>query len=190
MPKLWEETIESHRAAVRDATLATTADLVAAHGVSSVTMSEIAKETGIGRATLYKSFPDVDSILRAWHEQQVADHLEHLAQVRDQTRGDARQRLRAVLAAYAHLSRPHDGSELVARLHRGDHVDRAEQHLRTFTAALIRDAAEEGSLRTDVPPEELALYCLHALTAAAALSSRAAVGRLVDTTLTGLNPPT
>jgi hypothetical protein len=38
-------------------------------------------------------------------------------------------------------------------------------------------------------PEELASYCLHALTAARALPSDAAVKRLVAITLDGLRPP-
>src|SRR5439155_608112 len=42
VPKLWNETIEAHRRAVRDATLDTTAALVAEHGLASVTMSQIA----------------------------------------------------------------------------------------------------------------------------------------------------
>ena len=54
VPKLWNETIEAHRRAVRDAILETTAALVVEHGLTSVTMSQIAEETGIGRATLYK----------------------------------------------------------------------------------------------------------------------------------------
>ena len=37
--------------------------MVAAHGLASVTMSRIAEETGIGRATLYKYFSDVEAIL-------------------------------------------------------------------------------------------------------------------------------
>jgi AcrR family transcriptional regulator len=42
-------------------------------------MSQIAAEaSGIGRATLYKYFPDVESILRAWHERQVGAHLHQL----------------------------------------------------------------------------------------------------------------
>src|SRR5436190_23952323 len=100
VPKLWNETIEAHRRAVRDATLDTTAALVAEHGLASVTMSQIASETGIGRATLYKYFPDVEAILVAWHERHVAEHLEHLAKVRDQA-GDPGEQLAAVLEAYA-----------------------------------------------------------------------------------------
>jgi AcrR family transcriptional regulator len=88
---------------VRDATLDTTAALVAEHGLASVTMSQIAEQTGIGRATLYKYFPDVEAILVAWHERQITAHLAQLAEVRDQA-GDAGQRLQAVLEAYALIS--------------------------------------------------------------------------------------
>lgn len=188
MPKLWTETIDAHRTAVRDATLKTTAALVAAHGMASVTMSQIAKDTGIGRATLYKYFPDVDAILLAWHEQQIAAHLDQLAAIRDKTTGTARERLAAVLTAYAGMSRPHEGSELVAVLHRGKHVARAEQQLRDLVADLIRGGVDDGDVRADVAPDELAAYCLHALTAASSLPSQAAVRRLVSVTLAGLRP--
>src|SRR5882762_4556476 len=100
VPKLWNETIEAHRQAVRDATLDTTAALVAEHGLASVTMSGIAEKTGIGRATLYKYFSDVDAILAAWHERQIAGHLAELTEIRDQT-DDPGKRLEAVLRAYA-----------------------------------------------------------------------------------------
>ncbi len=71
MPKLWNKTIEAHRNAVHEATLDTTAALVAKHGLRSVTMSQIAEQTGIGRATLYKYFSDVEAILVAWHERHI-----------------------------------------------------------------------------------------------------------------------
>src|SRR6266581_2449916 len=100
MPKLWNETVEAHRREVRDAILDTTAALVAERGLRSVTMSRIAEDTGIGRATLYKYFSGVEPILIAWHERHVAQHLEHLTQLRDQP-GEPAPRLEAVLQAYA-----------------------------------------------------------------------------------------
>jgi AcrR family transcriptional regulator len=190
VPKLWNETIETHRRAVRDATLETTAALVAEHGLRSVTMSQIAEETGIGRATLYKYFPDVDAILVAWHERQVTGHLEYLAELRDQP-GDAAERLEAVLEAYAlihHEVAIAHGAELVALLHRGGHIARAQRELRDFIRDLLAEGVEIGDLRDDVSPSELASYCLHALTAAGSLSSKAAVRRLVTVTLAGLRP--
>jgi len=188
MPKLWKETIAAHRSAVRDATLDTTAALVAERGLMSVTMSQIAEETGIGRATLYKYFSDVEAILFAWHERQIARHLEHLVDVRDQA-GDAGERLEAVLRAYALNSNEHHGTELAALLHRDEHVARAQQQLSLFLRSLITDAQSTGHVRHDLSPDELARYCLHALTAASGLPSKAAVRRLVMVALAGLQQP-
>ncbi|MGP3924906.1 TetR/AcrR family transcriptional regulator [Streptomyces sp. 8N616] len=190
MPKLWNETIEAHRNAVRDAIMETTGALVTEHGLTSVTMSQIAEKAGIGRATLYKYFPDVEAILDAWHQRHVTGHLEQLAQIRDQP-GAAAERLRAVLEAYALISyhREHHGAELSALLHRGENVVRAQQQLLELIRDLLAEVAETGELRDDVAPEELASYCLHALTAAGSLRSKAAVQRLVVVTLAGLRPP-
>ena len=187
MPRIWSETIEAHRDAVREAAIDATAALVAEHGLTGVTMSQIAKDAGIGRATLYKYFPDVESILRAWHERQIDRHLGELLQIRDQTAG-AGERLEAVLTAYAKAishTRPHD-IDAAAMLHRGEHVAAAHQHLREFLRDLIADAAAAGAARRDIPADELALYSLHALAAATSLHDPAAIGRLTRATLTGL----
>ena len=185
MPKLWTETIATHRREVRDATLDTAAALVAKHGLLSMTMSQVAEETGIGRATLYKYFPDVEAILLAWHDRQVTGHLEHLAEVRDRT-GDAGERLEAVCEAYALIQFEHHGTELAALLHRGDHVARAEQQLHEMIRGVLTAAAKAGEVRDDVSPAELASYCLSALAGASNLRSKAAVRRLVTVTLAGL----
>lgn len=188
MPKLWNETIDAHRRAVRDATLDAAAALVAEHGLTSVTMSQIAEKTGIGRATLYKYFPDVAAILTAWHERQITSHLEHLADVANRA-APAGTRLETVLEAYAliqHQSHGHHSDQLVAMLHRGEHVADAQQRLHDFVRALVAAGAQAGDLRDDVAADELASYCLHALTAASSLPSRAAVRRLVAVTMSGL----
>jgi AcrR family transcriptional regulator len=204
VPKLWSETIDAHRREVRDAILSTTVALVAEHGLASVTMSQIAEGAGIGRATLYKYFPDIEAILVASHERKVAGHLEHLAAVRDRS-GSARERLANVLEAYAlisHESAQHHGSEIseiAARIHRDDGGDRghdhrgahaahAREHLGAFVRELLTDAAATGDVRSDIAPDELATYCLHALSGATSLPSKAAVRRLVAVTLAGLRP--
>jgi len=185
----WNETIDAHRHAVRDAILDTTATLAAEHGPASVSMSQIAEATGIGRATLYKYFPAVEAILFAWHERQITAHLEQLKEIRDRA-GDARERLQAVLEAYAPIAheRQRHGGELGAPLHSGGHVARAQQQLTAFITDLVAEGAKTGDLRDDVPPEELASYCLYALAAAGTVRSKAAVGRLISVTLAGLRP--
>ncbi len=190
MPKLWTETIAAHRREVHDAILEATWALVVEHGLTSVKMSQIAETTGIGRATLYKYFPGVEAILVAWHERQVAGHLEHLTALRD-TPGSPGERLEAVLEAYAFIAyqRGHHGEDLGALLHRGEHVARAQQRLIDLFRDLLIEAAETGKIRGDVSPDELASYCLHALTGAGGLPSTAAIHRLVAITLAGLRPP-
>src|SRR5215210_883595 len=162
MPKLWNDTIEAHRRTVREAIMDTTAALVAEHGLRSATMSQIAEKAGIGRATLYKYFPDVEAILLAWHERQITGHLEHLAELRDQA-SDAGKRLEGVLEAYAlilHESRGHHDTELAAFLHRDEQVARAQQYLRDMIRDVLTEATETGDVRDDVVPDELASYCL------------------------------
>ena len=194
VPKLWTETIEGHRHAVREATMKTTARLVAEQGLRSVTMSQVAEETGIGRATLYKYFPDVDAILAAWHERQVDRHLAQLAELSDQATLPY-ERLEAVLEAYAfikheHLPRhEHEAGDSPASAHRGQHLADAERKLHRFVRDILAECARVGDVRDDVTPNELATYSLCALAAAARLPSRVAVRRLVAVTMAGLHPP-
>jgi AcrR family transcriptional regulator len=190
VPKLWTETIEAHRREVRDAILETTAALVAEHGLLDVTMSQIAEETGIGRATLYKYFPDVEAILLAWHDRRLAAHLDHLNEVRDGA-ASAGEQLEAVLEAFAMITRHARGAHdrgLHDLLHRDARLERAHRQVHEMVRDLIAAAAEVGEVRSDVPPDELASFCINALTGGPPRDSKAAVGRLVAVTLDGLRP--
>ncbi len=111
--------------------------------------------------------------------------------VRDQP-GSPSERLEAVLEAYgliAHESRGHHDTELAALLHRDEHVAQAEQKLRRLIRELVAEAAKAGAVRDDISADELASFCLHALTAAGGVPSKAAVRRLVAVTLAGMRPP-
>lgn len=188
VPKLWNATIETHRAAVRDAILDATLGLVAERGLRGVTMADIAARAGIGRATLYKYFADAEAILRAWHEREIGGHLAEVGAIANGP-GEPAARLRAVLERYglnAQAGRGGHDAEMAAVLHRDEQVTAARHRLRRVVAGLIADAAASGALRDDVAPDELAAYCLAALGAAGELRSAAAVRRLVDVTLAGL----
>jgi AcrR family transcriptional regulator len=188
VPRLWTETIEEHRRAVHDATLDAFATLIAEQGLASVTMSQLAGTAGIGRATLYKYFPDVESVLVAWHERQISRHLHLLQEARDAADGPA-ARLEAVLSTFAMIQHEHHGTDLpVTMLHRGEHVAEARQLLHALVSDLITACIRSGGIRPGVPAGELASYCLHALSAASGMRSRAAVRRLVVVTLAGLRP--
>lgn len=189
MPKLWNETIQAHRRDVHEAILDATWKLANERGPASVKMSEIADRTGIGRATLYKYFPDVDAILAAWHQRQIDRHLAELVQVREAT-DDPTRRLRAVFEAYAqihhgrvqhHRHEPR-GHELASLMHTDHQVIDATRRLHQFIRDLLAEAAQTNNIRDDVPLDELAAYCLHALTAAGGLTLDGA-RRLVTVTL-------
>ncbi|MBA3728483.1 MAG: TetR/AcrR family transcriptional regulator, partial [Actinobacteria bacterium] len=120
----------------------------------------------------------------------ITAHLEYLAEVRDAA-DEAGNRLEAVLEAYAlicHESRQHHDTELAAFLHRDEQVGRAERQLRDMIRDLLTEGAGAGEVRDDVAPDELAIYCLHALAAATSLPSKAAVRRLVTVTMAGVRP--
>jgi hypothetical protein len=120
----------------------------------------------------------------------INGHLGYLAEVRDRA-GDAGEALAGVLEAYALISyesKGHRDTELAALLHRDKQVILAEKHLRNMIGDLLAEGAKVGTVRNDVQPGELASYCLHALTAASSLPSKAAVRRLAEVTLAGLHP--
>jgi AcrR family transcriptional regulator len=191
VPKLWSETIDAHRREVRDAILDTTAALVAEHGLRAVTMSQIAGQAGIGRATLYKYFPDVEAILVTWHDRQVTSHLDHLRAIGAES-GEPGRRLQVVLTAYAlmthEVARRHHGTDLTALVHHGEQLDQAADQLTTLVQDLLAEAALAGAVRSDIAPAELAAYGLNALAAARGLPSAAAVRRLVTLVMSGLCP--
>jgi hypothetical protein len=97
------------------------------------------------------------------------------------------------LNAYAEIqherAQHHHGTELSALLHRGDHVAHAQHHLHALFRDLIAEAAKTEDIRDDVTADELAAYCLHALTAAGSLPSRTAAHRLATVVLAGLRRP-
>ena len=189
VPPSWTNTVASHREEVRRTITEAAWSLATRHGPMSVTMSQVATEAGIGRATLYKYFPDVESILHAHHERHVLEHLARLSQLRDAAVGPKR-RLEAVAAGYAMICHHRAGIsnvDLVALVHQADRVSEAEKQLVALVEETLADAVAKGVVRADNPVEELALYLVHALGAAKNLRSKVAVQRLVTVTLGALD---
>lgn len=185
MPKLRAANIPSHRRDVRDAILDAVGTLVAERGLAAVTMAAIAASAGIGRATLYKYFHEVQEVTTAWHERQVERHYARLDAVARRP-GAAIDRLRAVLEVYAAIAYEDHGTEMTALMRRSRHVVEAYARLDALVRTLLGDAAAAGEVRTDIPAAELGAYAVHALEAATNAPSQAAVRRLVGLTLDGL----
>ena len=174
--------MESHRQEVRAAILDAAGELVASHGPLAVSMSQLAAAAGLSRATLYKYFADVEEVFAAWHARQVAGHLAQLAALAGGP-GEPAIRLRSVLEAYGRICGQrarHGGDAMTAALHQAREVQQPERQLRDLLAKMVAEAAAAGAVRKDRPAQELASFCVHALTAAADLEAVPAVESLVD----------
>ncbi len=188
MPRIWNDTVEEHRKAVKDAILDAMSVLVPHHGLYGVSMAKIAKQAEIGRSTLYKYYPNIEAILADWHQREIDRHLEHIRAIIAGT-GNAGEALRQALEAYGLNLQRGNGIAGIVTLHQADHVQRARRHLVQLVARVIEEGARTGACRDDVSPNELAEYCVHALAAARELSSKIAVHRLVELTLDALRAP-
>jgi AcrR family transcriptional regulator len=175
VPRIWDQSVASHKQRLRATIIDAAVELVRDRGRGDVTMSAVAARAGIGRATLYNYFSDLDHILAAF----VVDEFEHHHATLDAdlaTRSDPLDRLQIVVrtsVAYLASHRHQAGSSIVGlddfspdaqRL-----VDRARTGFRDRLAAVVTDAVAGGLLRDDLDPGFLA-HGLHHLLAAARTS--------------------
>lgn len=188
MPKLRAADIASHRRDVRDAVLDAAGALVAEQGLSTLTMAGIAEHAGIGRATLYKYFHEVQEVTTAWHERQVERHYARLETAAHRPgAGAAIDRLRALFEVYAAIAHEEHATEMTALMRRSRHVIEAYERLDGLVRTLLGEAVASGDVRDDIPLAELAAFAVHALDAATHAPSQAAVRRLVKLTMDGLS---
>ena len=190
MPRIWADSIDLHRRQVQDAILDATAELLAERGPTSVAMSTIADRVGIGRATLYKYFPDVDSILLAWHARAFGDRLAQLTLLAD---GDSAT-LDDVLAfvrrqrARHHAPGAVDVVGTVAHAvagHRGAMPDAVEGQVMSVLGSVVGQLANRGEIRSDLPVESVARWLLHAIHAPVGIHDEALIELLADSVAPG-----
>lgn len=194
-------TIGSERAAEdprtmrsREAILAAAARLLEAGGVPDITYTRVAAEAGVGRATLYRHWPE------PWHL--LLDAMEVVIPAIDLGTGPIRERLmRELERRVAWFNTSIAGAAIAAIVDRADREPRLrEMRERTVNHAhrMLRDAIAEaalnGELRADTPADIIAkalvgtlLFDRHLL---GHILTRADVSALIDCLLTGwLIPP-
>jgi AcrR family transcriptional regulator len=186
----WDHTVDEHRSAQRDAIAAAAWTLAQEHGPLAVTMSQVAAAARVSRPTLYKYFPDVESMLTAHHRTIVEAHVAELAAIVNGPDGPGEHLARLVLA-YAeicHHRARHSGTEMSRLVHSPFELDAAESQLVELFAQAIAEA--EGA-RGELTPAALAAYAVRALATAADVppSRVPAVARLVLQALTGDGAP-
>jgi AcrR family transcriptional regulator len=182
----WGRTVDQHRTAQRDAIAHAAWALAQERGPFAVTMSQVADAAGVSRPTLYKYFPDVESMLTAHHRKHVEAHLTELAAMVAGP-GVPEERLERLVFAYAeicHHRARRGGADLNLLVHSPSEGNAAESRLVDLFARAIREVDAD---RDDVNPATLAAFAVRALGTAAEVpaSQVAPVARLVLHALTG-----
>ncbi len=187
MPRLWADTMDSHRRQVNDAILDATAELMTEQGPLSVSMSAIAERAGIGRATLYKYFPDVESILVAWHARNFAVQLNRLKALSQDEDVTLEEVVEFVCGQRHHRPR-HKGGEVLGTLAHtlagaeGIPKGAVEREIIAVLTDLLTRLVHRREVRDDEDPELLARWLLHAAHAPGDLDDQA-VSKLVADSL-------
>lgn len=179
MPKTWDDTLEGHREAVRRAAMQAALEIASEAGFQKVSMSSVATRTGITRATLYKYFPDVESIFVEWHRRTLEHHVAHVDGI-VRSPGDAAARLRAILEFFAMTAFRHHGSRFAEVLHSREHAVAAENRLLGILEQVIEEGIDALEFRKDLWPREVAVFLHGSLSGVHRLPDEVAVRRVVD----------
>ena len=151
----------SNEDSVGDRILDAAAECVLAFGVDRVTLAEIARRAGISRPTVYRRFPDTQSILAALLTARVVRVLDDA--------GDSETGRRALVARVVGVARRlrhdqivmsvlHDAPEL-AMVYIAERLGTSQQILIDAVAGQLKLAQEDGSVRAG-DPRRMAAMCL------------------------------
>ena len=78
MPKIFGDSLKLHREQTRDALFSALTRLMIAKGFGAITMSELAKEAGVGRTSVYNHFSDKEEVLMAFVAQEIDNYIKAL----------------------------------------------------------------------------------------------------------------
>ncbi len=152
---------EESEAPVGDRILDAAAACVIAYGIERVTLAEIARRAGVSRPTIYRRWPDTQSILAALLTSRVTRVLDDVSDT-EIDRAALVARIVAVAGRLQHdeivMSVLHSAPEL-AMVYIAERLGTSQQILIDATAGQIKLAQEHGSVRPG-DPRRLAAMCL------------------------------
>jgi AcrR family transcriptional regulator len=148
MPSIWGESLEEHRALVRQRLVAAFSELVAERGLERTTLAAVAERAGIARTAVYNHVRDKQELVVAHARVALDDAIARLTAELADARSPVEQLERYVAAAFASFTaEPSAGPGAMATL------DAAHQHeivgllapLRDMLHRILADGLADGS---------------------------------------------
>ena len=164
---------------------------VFAAAATEPSLREIAREAGVGIATLYRHFPTREALVAAVYADQVARLTEGASELL--TALPPAEALRRWMDLFGDWIATKDGmlSTLLAMID-SDRIAHARTHTDLIAAidAMLRAGRATGDLRTDVTAEDIAAHLIGIFTVAPRPEHAARADRLLDVLMHGLRPTT
>jgi len=158
----WDSATAHYRDRQRDSILVAALHLLAGQGSGGMSMSSLASAAGISRATLYRYFSDLDSVLVGIAEM-LAAHDDDLATAVESESG-ARQQLRYLVGVLVQAHAGHDLSTeaIVGALPPAARglLDEHERRTHRLVQDILERGRQSGELRDDIDPEVDALLVI------------------------------
>jgi AcrR family transcriptional regulator len=154
-------------------------------------LREIARETGVGIATLYRHFPTREALVAAVYADQVARLTEGARELL--AIYPPAEALRRWMDLFGHWIATKDGmlSTLIAMIE-SEEIPHAQTHIDLIAAidGMLRAGQAAGELRTDITAEDVAAHLIGIFTVAPLADHADRADRLLGVLMHGLRPDT
>ncbi len=133
-------------------------DLFNRRGYDGTSMGDLAADLGLSKSAIYHHVPSKEHLLEQALDEATDGLLRAIAEAESDPGASAHERLRRVLhESVAVLASHQPAVTLLLRVRGNSEIERAALERRrgidARLAALVREAAEEGTLRDDVDPD-------------------------------------
>jgi len=164
VPKIKAATVEEHRLATIDRLLDAFGSLVLERGYTGLSFADIAQAAGLARTAVYNYFPDLETMLFAWTEREVANAITELeGEVAAEPKASEKLRIfvRHQLRGFASRHLP-PGQEVMRFLNPETferfmrHIEPLERIIRTIVDDGLASGEFSGTDSTDAVPMVMA----------------------------------